>query len=179
MKRLLMAVFLFATALRAEESGDENMPWKLANFAILAVGVVYLAVKMLPPLFRSRTTEIQKGISEAQQVKRDAERRSAEMDARLQALGSEIEKFRTQAQAEMEQEAVRIRQETSRQIVKQQQQAQAEIETAGKAASRELQAYAAKLSLDLAEQRIRARLDGAAQNALVDGFVSDLGASRN
>jgi F0F1-type ATP synthase membrane subunit b/b' len=155
------------------------MTWKVANFAILAIGVVYLAVKMLPPLFRSRTAEIQKGISDAQQVKRDAEKRAADMDARLQALGSEIETFRTQAQAEMGQEATRIREETARQIAKQQRQAQAEIETAGKTASRELQAYAARLSLELAEQRIRGRLDAPAQNALVDGFVSDLGASRN
>lgn len=179
MRRLLMVAFLFASALYAEDDGGENMTWKLANFAILAAGVVYLAAKMLPPLFRSRTTEIQKGISEAQQVRREAEKRAADMDARLQALGSEIEKFRTQAQVEMEQEATRIREETARQIAKQQQQAKGEIETAGKTASRELQAYAARLSLDMAEQRIRARLDAAAQNALVDGFVSDLGASRN
>jgi F0F1-type ATP synthase membrane subunit b/b' len=179
MKRLTLAVFLFATALRADEKGDENATWKLVNFAILAVGVGYAMAKFLPPMFRSRTSEIQKGISEAQTVKHDAEKRAAAMDARLQALGSEIEKFRTQANGEMEQEAARIREETARQMAKLQQQVQAEIETAGKVASRELQAFAARLSLDLAEERVRARLDPAAENALVDGFVTDLGASRN
>ena len=179
MKRLAPVLFLFAVALKAEEPGGENMTWKWANFAILAVGVGYAVAKLLPPLFRSRTAEIQKGISEAQQIKRDAEKRAADMDARLHSLGAEIENFRTQARAEMEQEAARIREETARQIAKMRDQAQAEIETAGKVASRELQAYAARLSLDLAEQRIRARLNPAAENALVDGFVSDLGASQN
>ncbi len=179
MKRLAVILFLFAAALNAQETGDENMTWKWANFAILAVGVGYAVAKFLPPLFRSRTAEIQKGISEAQQIKRDAEKRAADVDARLKSLGAEIEKFRTQARSEMEQEAARIREETARQIAKMRQQAQAEIETAGKVVSRELQAYAARLSLDLAEQRIRARLNPTAEKALVDGFVADLEASQN
>ena len=36
-------------------------------------------------------------------MKQDAEKRSAEMDARLNALGADIEKFRTQSAAEMQQ----------------------------------------------------------------------------
>jgi F0F1-type ATP synthase membrane subunit b/b' len=56
-----------------------------------------------------------------------------------------------------------------------QQQAQQEIETAGKLARRELKGFAAKLALDLAEQRIRTRLDANAESGLVDDFVKDLG----
>ncbi len=180
MKRLVLTILLFSAALNAQETGGDNTEiLKWVNFAILAALVGYAMVKFLPPLFRSRTSEIQKGISEAQQVKREAEARSAAMDAKLQALGSEIEKFRTQANIEMEQESARIREETARQIAKLQQQAQVEIETAGKLVSRELQAFAAKLSLDLAEQRLRTRLDEAAENTLVEGFVADLGASQN
>jgi hypothetical protein len=37
-----------------------------------------------------------------------------------------------------------------------------------------LKDYAAKLALDLAEQRIRARLNAATDAALVDGFIQDL-----
>ena len=54
-----------------------------------------------------------------------------------------------------------------------------EIETAGKIAQRELKIYAAKLALDLAEQRIRGRLDPATEAGLIDDFVQDLEASRN
>jgi F0F1-type ATP synthase membrane subunit b/b' len=41
-----------------------------------------------------------------------------------------------------------------------------------------LHAYAAKLALDLAEQRIRTRLDASTEAGLVEDFTKDLG-SRN
>src|SRR5215475_14036249 len=104
----------------------------------------------MPPFFKSRTSEIQEGIREAQAIKKEADARAAEMENRLASLGAEIEKFRTQATSEMQQEGERIRTETKRQMARIEQQAQAEIETAGKIARRDLQAYAAKLALDLA-----------------------------
>jgi len=182
MKRLAIAVFLFSAALNAQEKAaapEENMTWKWVNFVILAVGLGYLMWKMLPPFFKSRTAEIQQGIREAQAIKKEADVRAAQMEVRMAALGAEIEKFRTQSNAEMEQESARIGQETTRQMARLEQQAQLEIETAAKIARRELQAYAAKLAIDLAEQRVRERLDGAADSVLIDDFVKDLGASRN
>jgi F-type H+-transporting ATPase subunit b len=175
MKRALVLVILSAATLAAAEGSTEVSPvWKWANFAILAVGLGYLMAKNLPALFASRTREIQKGISESQQMKLDAERRSAEMDARLNALGADIEKFRSQSAAEMQQEGERISRETAAQIKKIEQQATVEIESVGKSTRRQLKEYAAELALGLAEERLRARIDGAAESALVDDFVRDL-----
>ena len=179
MKRLLL-VFLFATSMFAQEQGeapltrDEWLVWKWANFAILAAGAAYVINKHAPSFFKSRTTDIQKDITEAQATKQDAEKRAAEMDARLKTLGAEIEKFRAQSKIEMEQEAARIRQETSHYIERMQKQAEQEIESAGNLAGRELREYAAKLALDLAEQRIRTRLDAATEAGLVEDFTKDL-----
>ena len=185
MKRLLLALFLLTasgawmnaqekSASAAEDTGDKWIAWKWANFVILAAGLGYLTAKNLPSFFRSRTRAIQAGIAEAQQMKREAEKKAGEMDQRMNALGAEIERFRAQAQSEMEQEGARIGQETVRLIEKQQKQAELEIESAGKAARRELKAYAAELALNLAEQRIRARLNPETEARLVDGFVNDL-----
>jgi F-type H+-transporting ATPase subunit b len=181
-KRGLFVLTLSAAALCAQENAPkgeapapENLTWKWVNFGLLAFGLGYLMAKSLPPLFRSRTTEIQKDITEAQQTKREAEQRAAEVLKRVSALGSEIEAFRGRCRVEMEQEAARIREETARQIEKLKRQAAAEIETAGKNAGRDLKSYAAKLSLELAEQRIRARLAASdAANGLVEDFVHDL-----
>ena len=190
MKRLILAAFLLGTsAIYAQESTakkieekvdevDKLIAWKWANFGLLVIGAGYFLAKGLPPFFKSRTAEIQKDITDAQATKLAAEKRAAEMDARLNTLGAEIEKFRAQAKIEMEQEAARIRQETAHQIEKMQKQAEQEIESAGNLASRELREYAAKLALDLAEQRIRTRLDASTEAALVDDFTKDLG-SRN
>jgi F-type H+-transporting ATPase subunit b len=159
----------------AAEAEEPSILWKWINFAILAGGLGYLMAKTLPKVFAERTSEIQKNITEAQQVKRDAEARAAQMDARLKALGADIETFRKQAATEMQQEGERIRQETTAQIKKVEQQAALEIEAAGKTATRELRQYSAELALKLAEERVRARLDAASESALVDGFVKELG----
>jgi F-type H+-transporting ATPase subunit b len=182
MKRVAIALLLSAAALSAQENAsapEESMIPKWVNFAILGIALGYLLSKTLPPFFKSRTSEIQQGILEAQAIKKDAEKRAAEMEARMASLGAEIENFRKQSAAEMEQEAARVREDTRRQIARLEQQAQAEIETAGKVARRELQAHAAKLALDLAEQRVRQRLDRTADAGLVDDFVKELEASKN
>jgi F-type H+-transporting ATPase subunit b len=184
MKRLISTALLLAFAcgvtLRgAEQGGGEDLTLTWINFAILVGVGGYFLAKSLPPFFRSRTSEIQKGILEAQQIKREAEARMREVEAKLAALGAEIEKFRSEAHAEMEQEGARIRQETARQIQKLGEQAEREIETAGKLARRQLQAYAAQLSLDLAEERVREKLTPPVENGLIEDFVADLEASRN
>jgi F-type H+-transporting ATPase subunit b len=179
MKRLILLVLMTGATLAAQEaqgggSAEPSMTWKVVNFAILAIGLGYLMVKTLPGFFHSRTSSIQEGIAEAQKVKADAERRAAEVDKRVSALGADIENFRAQSRAEMEKEGGRIRQETAATIQKLEQQAQVEIESAGKTARRELKAYAANLALDLAEQRVRARLDAGTEDGLVENFVLDL-----
>ena len=182
MKQVVLAVMLLfsAASMYAQEAEkevvtkDEMLVWRWANFVILAAVAGYLLNKHLPPFFKSRSAEIQKEITEAQTQKQAADKRSAEMDARLNALGAEIEKFRAQSKIEMEQEAVRIREETAHQIEKLRRQAEQEIEHAGNLASRELREYAAKLALDLAEQRIRTRLDASTEAGLVDDFTRDL-----
>lgn len=166
-----------ATWLSAQEGGGMPEPsagWKWANFVLLVVGLGYLIAKTLPPLFKSRTEEIQKGIAEARAIKQDADKRAAEVDARTATLGADIEHFRVEAKAEMQQEGERIRQETAGQIARLENQAQQEIEISGKIARRELKSYAAKLSLDLAEKRVRERLTPKTEQELVDAFIQDL-----
>lgn len=180
MKRLAwVAIVSLAViaSLNAEEGGSNSEPsigWKWANFAILAAGLGYLMAKALPPLFQSRTAEIQKGIAEAQAIKQDAEQRAAAVEAKTRMLGADIERFRAESKIEMQQEAERIRQETAAQIARLEQKAEQEIEAAGKTARRELKTYTAQLALDLAEQRVRTRLDASTEQALVDGFIHDL-----
>ena len=178
----LSALLLFAGPVRAQEqekeaakSGAMAEPdplLKWANFGILVLGLGFLAFKAFPPLFRSRTEEIQKGIAEAQKMKQDADARAHAVNARMQTLSTEIEQFRTQAKAEMQQEGERLRQETANQMARLQQQAAQEIDSAGKTARRALKAHAANLALQLAEQKLRSQPGAGA--GLVDGFIQDL-----
>src|SRR5579863_10762481 len=99
MRRAFFGILLGAAALHAQESGggEKDMTLTWVNFAILVLVLGYLVAKTMPQFFRSRTFEIQKGIAEAQQVKQEAEKRAREMEAKMAALGAEIEKFRVQA----------------------------------------------------------------------------------
>ena len=161
-------------ATESQSTEDKLAVWKWANFILLIAGLGYLVAKTVPAMFRSRGEEILKGIQEAQKVKQDAEKRAADMEARLAKLGADIEAFRTHAKADMEQEGRRIQEETAAHAKKLEAQAAAEIESAGKAARAALKRYAADLSLDLASQRIQARLDANTEDGLVDNFLADL-----
>jgi len=171
---LLTTAALLSAAEEASGPPEPAIGWKWANFAILVAGLGYLVAKTLPPLFKSRTEEIQKGIAEAQVIKKDAEQRAAAVEAKTRSLGADIERFRADAKLEMQQEAERIRQDTQAQIVRLEQKAEEEIEAAGKSARRELKAYAAQLAMDLAEQRVRARMNDGTEQMLVDSFIQDL-----
>jgi F-type H+-transporting ATPase subunit b len=179
MKRLLI-IFIFASAVcfGQEQSGgaaaDSLALWRWVNFAILAAGLGYLMAKYLPPFFAASDAAIQKDIAEARQAKQDSDQRAASIDQHVSRLGAEIEAFRVQAHQEMEREGQPIREETATHIRKINAQAQVEIESASKAARREVRLYAANLALDLAAQRVRARLDANAETTLVDNFLGDL-----
>jgi F-type H+-transporting ATPase subunit b len=161
-------------AAKKEEKSEPSTALKWANFILLAAGLGYLIGKNVPALYRKRTEEIQQDITEAQAMKKDAEARAAVVDARVQALGVEMDKLRTESKAEMQQEAGRIRQETAEQMARLEAQGAQEIEAAGKMARRELKEYAGKLALGLAEERIRTGATAATENGLVDAFIADL-----
>jgi F-type H+-transporting ATPase subunit b len=160
-------------AAEKKEEADLGI-WRWANFLILGALIGYGLAKFMPSHLSARSAEIQKGIAEAQRLKAEAERRAAEIEKRMLALGAEVEKLRTDSKAEMQREGDRIRQETAGQMQRLAQQSEAEIESAGVVAKRQLKDYAANLALDLAEQRVRGRLDTGAASNLVDDFIGDL-----
>jgi F-type H+-transporting ATPase subunit b len=168
-----------ATAEKAggahHEEGEGNLEiWKWANFAILAGGLGYLIGKNAPAFFRARTEEIRKGIAEATQVKKDAEARAAAMEVRMASLGVEIERLRGEAKTAMAKEMARIGQETAQHMARLEARGQQEIEALTSHAQKDLKAYAAALAVELAGERIRARMSGERQDALFGGFLKQL-----
>lgn len=162
----------------AEEHGDPFIWWKWANFLILGAGLGYLLAKNLPPFFRSRTEEIQKGITEAAALKKDADARLAEMEARLAKLDGELASLRESAKAEIQAEGERLQAETRAALEKIQGNAEQEIAAATRAASAALKAEAAQLAVKLAAERIQGRMSAETQAELVSRFVGTLETKR-
>ena len=161
-----------------EAKAEEHEPsiwWKWANFAILVAGLGYVIGKNAGPFFRARTDEIRKGIEEAVEMRRQAEARAAEIEARLSRLDQEIGELRAHAKSEIATEGERVRAETEHHLEKIRAAAEQEIASATKAARLDLKAYSADLALGLAEQKIRNRLTPEVQAGLLASFVHGLG----
>jgi F-type H+-transporting ATPase subunit b len=175
--RWLVLPLAFVSLAFAEEpaAGEKDLTgWKWANFAILAVGIGYLLVKQAGPFFAARSSEIRKGIEDAQKLRAEAEQRAAAMEARLASLGAEVEAMRKASREEASQEGHRIRQETAREMAKIQDHADREIASALKSAQIELRNYSAQLAIELARDKVRERMTPADQETLVRNFVTDL-----
>ena len=176
----LAVAILFCVAAFAQHGdsgghgGGSMTGWKWVNFALLGGGLGYLIAKKAPAFFQGRTAEIRKGIADAAKLKQDADSRAAEIEKRIADLGKEIESLRATGRREMAAENERLRQETGQQLAKIQARAEQEIASAAKAARAELKAYSAELALELAEQKLRARMTAEAGHGLVAGFVKDL-----
>jgi F0F1-type ATP synthase membrane subunit b/b' len=192
MKRLALLVFAAALivlpASRAAQSAEspksakvENEPgeddmlgWKWANFALLVVILVWLGNKYGNPYFANQTQIIRQGLDEARRHREDAERRSAEVQSKLDNIGQEIEKFRRTALAEQSAEMERQSQKMRAEMEAAWAGASQQIETLGKHARRDLRHFASSLALELAEQRIRQRMSPAIQATLTGDFVEKL-----
>ena len=156
------------------EQHDQWIWWKWANFAILAGGLGYMIRKNAPAFFTQRSQTIQDALRDAAKQKKDAEAQAAAIERRLAGLQHEIDNLRTIARAEMTAEGERIGRETEDRLRRIQEQAAQEIALMTRATRAELRRYSAQLAIDLAEQRIRSRIDKDAQDRLVDAFLQDL-----
>jgi F-type H+-transporting ATPase subunit b len=165
-------------AERAAEPGQgehgEMEGWKWANFALLAGGLGYLIAKNAGPFFAARSQKILQEMTDAQEVRKDAEERAAAVSRRLANLEVEIAALRQQSKSEADAEAGRIARHAEFEIAKIRAHAEGEIAAAGKAARTELKRYSAELAVTLAEQKVRARMNAATEDALVRSFVHDL-----
>ncbi len=189
MRRLVLALVLVCGLCFAQEHGEEKKEghagaateeegglgvWKWANFLILAGGLGYLIGKNAGPFFANRSMNIRKDMEESLRQRQEAEANAADVDRRLANLDNQIAALRNEGEAEFKRTAERIARQIEEDVAKVQMHASQEVASAGKAAHAELKRYSAELAVGLAEQKVRARMTPAAQQGLVETFVSDL-----
>jgi F-type H+-transporting ATPase subunit b len=176
----LGAILLFATAVRAAEAaqsaaeGGSILLFKWIHFIILAVVLVWLFKKVLPPIFRRKADLISEAIAQATAAKAEAERQLKEAAVKLTRLEQEVAEFRAAAQKEAQAELERLRKLTQLDVEKIGLAAKAETEAAERAARVALKALAAKLAVDGAESLVAKQMTPAVQDALIRNFVQSL-----
>jgi len=171
---LLVAVSLSAAEKSKSEGESSNLPWKVANFVLLAAGLGYVIYKKGGPFFAARTEAVRRDLESAARANREAQERYAAVERRLANLGVEIEALKTQAKAESGAEGERLRAESERAFQKIRLQLEQDIASAAKAARQELRVHAADLAVGLAERRIRERLTPDSEKALLGAMLEDL-----
>lgn len=172
---LLCLATVLAFAAEGKEGNEDSLKlWEWANFVLLAAGLGYLMAKLLPPVFASRSQAIVQDMNESKKISGDAEARLADVDRRIAGVAAEVAALRADSQKESQAETERLANHTAAEIAKIKAQSEREIASAAKAARADLQRYAAGLAVNLAEQKIRARMTATTQDSLVRSFVREL-----
>jgi F-type H+-transporting ATPase subunit b len=144
----------------------------LLNFVVVAGVLVWAGRKYLPGMFRDRTASIQKAMEEARRASQEANRRLAEIESRLSRLADEIGAMKAVAETDLVAEESRIKAAAEADARKIVESAEQEIAAAGKAARRDLTAYAADLAVAFAKKQIH--VDAGMDASLVRNFSEKL-----
>ncbi len=126
----------------------------LFNLLILAVGLGYMVLKVLPKVFRRRSSEIQKHLVDARTATEESSARLSSVEERLSRLDEQIAAMRSQAEADSARDEQRIQASVEEEKKKILAAAEAEIQAATAHARREIQAYAADLAIDQAARKL-------------------------
>ena len=144
--------------------------FEFLNFAIIVLLVGIPIARILPKIFRKRTTTLGANLKTAREATADANARLSAVEAKLAGLDDEIKKFRAEVERESLEDEARIKaaiKEESARIV---QAAEQELSVAAAQARRGLRHFAADLAVEQAAKQIN--LTPETDRALIAEFVS-------
>lgn len=182
---LIMPRHLRAHSLRAlsayapEESeqahgGGREKIYRWINFLLLAGALGYLARKPLAEFFTQRSAAVRKELDEGRKALEASQAQLSAVEEKLRHLEDEIAAFRAAAAREMESERQRLREAAAAEAERIRESARMQIDLALRSAKLELRVQAAQQAVELAEEMIRQRLDGAGRGRLFSRFIADL-----
>jgi len=146
--------------------------YEIINFLIIALAIVVPLLRFLPKFLRGRKDKLAGDLAAARKVTEDANTRLSAVEAKLSKLDEEIQKFRTEVEAEAQHDEARIKTsltEESKRIVE---SAEQEIGVAAAQARRGMRSFAADLAVDQAARQLN--LTAEADSALIAEFVGDI-----
>jgi F-type H+-transporting ATPase subunit b len=146
--------------------------YEIVNFLIIALAIIVPLLRFLPKYLRGRKDKLAGDLARARKVTEEANARLSAVEAKLSKLDEEIQKFRTEVEAEAEHDRARISgslAEESKRIVE---TAQQEIGVAAAQARRGLRSFAAGLAIDQAAKQLK--LTAETDSALIAEFVGDM-----
>ena len=170
------AVQALARTLHLSLSTTDTIFLDINYFIIFAAIGIPLA-RFMPRVLRKRSITLRHNLESAHKMTEEATTRLNAVEAQLARLGDEIEKFRTEIEAELKHDEARIKgsmEEESARIVA---AAEQEIRMAAVQAQRGLRKFAAELAVDHAAKQIQ--LSPEMDQALIAEFAANVADSPN
>jgi F-type H+-transporting ATPase subunit b len=146
--------------------------FEVINFLIIAFGIGVPLFRFLPRYLRQRKQKLHDDIASARKVTEDANARLSAVEAKLLSLDAEIQKFRSEVEAESLQDEARIKASLGEESTRIVQAAEQEIGLAAAQARRGLRHFAADLAIDQAAKQLV--LTPEIDRALIAEFVGDV-----
>lgn len=144
------------------------------NLAVLFGVIIYFVREPLSDFFRRRRHDIHLQLEEANRARREAEEKLAAIEAKMENLEAEVEEIHRDARSEVEAERQRILRQAEVEAERIVRFAEREIEVLTRAARRSLKDYAVDLSVKLAADKIRSKVDDRIEEHVVERFFVNL-----
>jgi F0F1-type ATP synthase membrane subunit b/b' len=183
---LALIAFLPATALASAaptdginwfKIGDPHnlaMGWFILNFMIFIGGVTYVIRGPILRAVRARADRFEELLNASERAREAAEKRQAELQAKLDGLSLEIDALRENSLAKLGHEKELIIASAELEIKRMQKNAEIALERQRAAAQTQLTAEAARLAIASAAQRVAQLVDSSDQARLSDEFVVNM-----
>ncbi len=180
---LLIGVGVALASSTGEAEAAEHMGWlatdtyKLINFIVLVVALVYIAKKPVQEFFSSRINSIRDELAELERKKAEAEKILAGYADKIANLDKESEKIIADYVRQGEEAKKRILAEAELQAVKLEEMAKRNIEQEFKAAKAGLLQDIAEKAIERAESFVKKSISSEDQDRLVDDYLNKVVAS--
>jgi F-type H+-transporting ATPase subunit b len=178
-------LFLFSTAAafasEAAEGGHEEITFladwlpRLVNFAIIAGIVIYFTRKPIRDFFRNRSLEIAKAMQESKESRERAVAALSEMERKVKDLEVETNRLIEDAKARGEKDKQALIEEGRKIVEDIHAQVKEGVEVEVEKARTTLQVEASLLSIDLAEGRIKEKIDSSDHERIVKEYITKVG----
>ena len=147
--------------------------FEVINFLIIVLAIFVPLFKFLPRYLKQRKQKLSDDIESARKVTLDANARLNAVEAKLAKIDGEIQKFRTEVEAESKNDEARIKASLTEESARIVEAAEQEIGQAAAQARRGLRNFAADLAIDQAARQLN--LTPEVDRALIAEFVTSAG----
>jgi F-type H+-transporting ATPase subunit b len=178
----LLTVLAASAAFAAEEGhGAEEYTFlgdwlpRIANFAILAVVLVVFLRKPVRDMFRNRSAEIAKSMQESRETRDRAVAALADMERKTREMEAETGRMIADAQARGEKDRQALIEESKNIVRDIQEQVKAGVAIEVQKAKADLAVEASLLAVDLAEGKIKDKIDKQDHERIVKDYIANVG----